>query len=358
MGRPEGSIPNTLSPAAGKLAAALRNGRRRQGLSYAELAQRTRDYSAATLQRAASGATVPKLDVARAFAHACRLDIGEIDRMWFDAYLERTGHEDSASGAPQPHLIRNFPELCAALAELRLSCGAPPYRVMQRRASAAGMELSRSSAHRIAERRQKPGSLTAVRAFLVGCGLAERSHAVWLEAWLRAQQHADNTHWATVHEVKELKTMVADGEKGEVAQGTARRLLRKAGFAAQERYRTFESAWTVECLQCAAIMRVRLSDVVMGRAACLDCPTVGDRVREAWDDLLANRSGALTDEEVRALSACTVLEARLQRNQLDVPVLVADSDGESILHTPTWHPALKVRFPRHAGCADQLVSRG
>ncbi|MEU5243642.1 hypothetical protein AB0G81_05910 [Streptomyces asoensis] len=58
VGRPEQPITDPLSP-AGKLASTLRKGRKLRGVSYAVLSDLTRDYSASTLQRAASGAVVP-----------------------------------------------------------------------------------------------------------------------------------------------------------------------------------------------------------------------------------------------------------------------------------------------------------
>lgn len=345
MARPERPVPDHHSP-VGKLARALRAGRKQCRLSYAELSERTRSYSPATLQRAASGTVVPKLDVARAFADACKLDIGEIERLWVDAYRGRTGRRADPVQAPQPHLIRDLPDLCAALADLRLSCGAPSYRVMQRRARAAGSELSRSTANRIAERRQSPRTVTSLQAFLTGCGLPEHRHTVWLEAWVRAQQCDDDMRWAVKREVEQLEAVVADAPDGTVSQKTARRLLRKANFDAVERYRSFEAPWTVECLQCGATLRVRLADVVMGRAACLDCPSLNQRVREAWDDLLDNRSGEISREEVCALRSSTVLKARLQHHQMDVHVFVTDKQAGTVLGSTSWHPALEAALRR------------
>jgi transcriptional regulator with XRE-family HTH domain len=344
VARLESPLSDSLDPAS-RLAQTLRDGRKRSGLTYAGLAQRAGNYSAATFQRAASGTIVPKLDVTRAFAHACRLDISEIDRLWLDAYRGRKRHRTATVQAPQPQLIRDFPDLCAALAELRLSCGAPSFRLMQHRARAVGLELSRSTANRISTRRQRPGSVAFLQAFLVGCGLPEHRHAVWLEAWRRAQQNADTTHWAVKREVEQLETMVADSG-GVVTQETARRLLRKAGFDSRERYRSFEAPWAVVCLQCAATLRVRLSDVVMGRATCLDCPRLNECVREAWDDLLANRSGAISRQEVRALRASTLMGARLQHRQLDVSVFVADRQDQALLRSTTWHPTLEAVLRR------------
>ncbi|MEU3342562.1 helix-turn-helix domain-containing protein [Streptomyces sp. NPDC006668] len=345
VGRPEKPLPDPQSP-VGKLATALRNGRRLRGLSYVDLAKLTPQYSVATLQRAASGTVVPKREVVRAFAHACALDVDDIDRVWIEAYRARQGGRSTGAQAPSPHLIRDLPDLSAALEELRRACGAPPYREMQGRARAAGMELSRSTAYRISVRRQIPGSVACMEAFLVGCGLHPRRRAEWLTAWLRARQHADSARLASMRETEQLEAVVADTPSGEVSQEMAMRLLRKADFDALERYRGFDTPWTVECIRCAATLRVRLSDVVMQRTTCMECPAINERVRKAWADLLANSSGALSRQEVRALRAATVLQARFQRGQLDVPVFVADKETGAVLQSSAWHPAFEAALRR------------
>ncbi|MGW7611904.1 hypothetical protein ACWGKW_32565, partial [Streptomyces sp. NPDC054766] len=132
-----------------------------------------------------------------------------------------------------------------------------------------------------------------------------------------------------------------------VSQETAVRMLRKAGFDALERYRRFDAPWTVECLECAATFRIRLSDVVLVRATCPDCPKLTEHVREAWAELLTNRSGLLSRQHLRALRAATVLRARLQRDHLDVPVFVADRTTLATLQSSAWHPALEDALRRH-----------
>ncbi|MER8012498.1 helix-turn-helix transcriptional regulator [Streptomyces sp. NPDC094149] len=346
MARPEKPVPNPVSP-VGKLANALRDGRRSSGLSYATLAARTRDYSAATLQRAASGIVVPKRDVVRAFAHACSLDVDEIDRLWLDAFRMRQPGDTSGAPAPLPHLIGNTSDLCAALGELRHASGAPSYQTMQRRAKAASMELSRSTAYRISVGQQAPASVESLEAFLIGCGLQPRLHAVWRAAWIRATEHAESIRLASLRELQQVEAVVADNSSGEVSQEAAMRLLRKADFDALERYRGFDTPWTVECIRCAATLRVRLSDVILQRTTCMECPEINERVRKAWADLLANPSGALSRQEVRALRAATVLQARLHRKQLDVPVFVADKETGAVLQSSAWHPALEAALRRH-----------
>jgi transcriptional regulator with XRE-family HTH domain len=306
------------------------------GLTYAALAKQTRVYSAATLQRAASGTVVPKREVARAFAHVCGLDVDEIDQLWSEAYRARPRGRPAGAQAPSPHLVRDLPDLSAALQGLHQACGAPSYRSMQDRARKADMDLSRSTAYRISVRRQIPGSAACLQAFLVGCGLPSKGHAVWLEAWARARQHTDSVRRKTLRESKQLETVVADGPTGEVSHEVAVRLLLRAGFDALERYRSFDAPWTVECVRCAATLRVRLSDIVLQRAACKDCPVVIERVHKAWADLLRNPSGSLNVQVMRALRSCTLLQARLQRNQLDVHVFVPDNPTGTILQPSNW----------------------
>ncbi|MGW4984417.1 transposase family protein [Streptomyces mirabilis] len=106
------------------------------------------------------------------------------------------------------------------------------------------------------------------------------------------------SYTAIARDMKQLEAVVADNPTGEIVQETAMRLLRKAGFDALERYRSFAAPWTVECQRCAATLRVRLSDVVLQRATCMDCPEVNERVRKAWADLLENSAGALSRQEV------------------------------------------------------------
>jgi hypothetical protein len=205
---------------------------------------------------------------------------------------------------------------------------------------------SRPTANRITGRRQSPRTVASLQAFLIGCGVPEHRHTVWLEAWARAQQCNEETHRAVKREVEQLEAVVADASNGTVSQEMARRLLRKANFDSLERYRSFEAPWAVECLQCGATRRVRLSDVVMGRVTCLDCPSLNQRVREAWDDLLRNRTGELTHEEVQALSSSTVFKARLQHHQLDLQLFVTDEKAGAVLSATAWHAALEAVLRR------------
>ncbi|MFJ9675253.1 helix-turn-helix domain-containing protein [Streptomyces sp. NPDC101221] len=350
VGRPEKPIPDPVSP-LGRLAVSLRNGRRGERLSYVQLSERTRSVSPGTLQRAASGAALPKLEVAQAFARACGMDVAEVTRLWHAAYQGSLGgRAASRTNAPEPRpdLVKDLPGLCAALEKLRQSKGAPSFRMMQYRARNAGKELSRSTAYRIS-RGATPTSTDCLEAFLVACEVPPRERTVWFDAWLRAQRQAVRAHQDADgrEEVRQIESVVADTGRGQVSQETAVRMLRKAGFNARERYRQFDAPWTVECMQCAATFRIRLSDVVLVRATCPDCPKLTEHVREAWAELLTNPSELLSRQVVRALRAATVLPARLQRDHLDVPVFVADRTTLRTLQSRTWHPALEDALRRH-----------
>ncbi|MFK0174221.1 hypothetical protein ACIQU5_36230 [Streptomyces sp. NPDC090306] len=91
----------------------------------------------------------------------------------------------------------------------------------------------------------------------------------------------------------------ADTDRGRVSQEAAYRMVRKAGFEARERYRGFDVPWTVECVQCGVTLRLRLSDVVLMRTTCPECPMLSEHVREAWAEFVAHGSGELSRSLVR-----------------------------------------------------------
>ncbi|MDX3406421.1 helix-turn-helix transcriptional regulator [Streptomyces sp. ME02-6977A] len=339
-----------MSP-LGRLAVSLRDGRRGAGFSYVVLSERTGSISPGTLQRAASGEFLPRLEVAQAFARVCGKDVAEVTRLWHAAYRGSLGGRAVARARepePRPDLIKDLSGLCVALEELRQAKGAPSFRLMERRAREVGKELSRSTAFRISHG-TAPASTDCLEAFLVACQVTPRERSVWLDAWLRAQRQAVRARQDDDgrRELEQLEAVVADTGRGQVSQEAAVRMLRKAGFDAMERYRGFEAPWSVECLQCGATLRIRLSDVLLARATCPDCPKLTEHVREAWAELLTNPSGLLSRQLVRALRAATVLPARLQRSHLDVPVFVGDRTTLRILQSGTWHPALEEALRRH-----------
>jgi hypothetical protein len=280
------------------------------------------------------------------------MDVAEVTRLWHAAYRGSLGGRNTSrtrEPEPRPDLVKDLLGLCAALEKLRQANGAPSFRMMQHRARESDRELSRSTAFRISTGKQAPASTDCLEAFLVACQVPPRDRTVWFDAWLRAQRQAVSARQDAKgrEELRQLESVVADNNRGQVSQEAAVRMLRKAGFDALERYRRFDAPWSVECVQCAATLRIRLSDVVLARATCPDCPRLTEHVREAWAELLTNPSGLLSRQVVRALRAVTVLPARLQRDHLDVPVFVADRTTMRILQSSAWHPALEDALRRH-----------
>ncbi|MFJ9662143.1 hypothetical protein ACIRPR_29755 [Streptomyces griseoflavus] len=195
------------------------------------------------------------------------MDVAEVTRLWHAAYQGSLGGRGAGRARKpeaRPERVNGLSGLCAALEELRRANGAPSFRMMERRARDAGKELSRSTAYRIS-RGTAPASTDSLEAFLVACEVPLRERTVWFEAWLRAQRQAVRARQDgdEREDVKQIEAVVADTSRGQVSQETAVRMLRKAGFDAMERYRRFDAPWTVNCLQCAATLRIRLSDVVL-----------------------------------------------------------------------------------------------
>ncbi|MEU6449979.1 hypothetical protein [Streptomyces sp. NPDC046979] len=278
------------------------------------------------------------------------MDVDEVTRLWHAAYRGSLGGRGASrirELEPRPDLVKDLHGLCVALEELRQARGAPSFRMMERIARDSGKDLSRSTACRIA-RGQEPASTDSLEAFLVACQVPPRDRTAWFDAWLRAQRQRLRREEEDRAELSALESVVADTSRGHVSQETAVRMLRKAGFDALERYRRFDAPWSVECLQCAATLRIRLSDVVLARATCPDCPKLTEHVREAWEELLTNPSGLLSRQLVRALRAATVLQARLQRDHLDVPVFVADrATLVTLQSSDAWHLVLENALRRH-----------
>ncbi|MEU3734632.1 helix-turn-helix transcriptional regulator [Streptomyces sp. NPDC033538] len=345
MGRPQKKVPDQGSP-LGRLATALRDGREAEGLSFVKLAEATPGISRSTLQRAASGTRMPKLEVVRAFAHACRLDVEWLDDLWQEAHRasqpEGQGHASQQLPVGQ---IRDLAELSQALTVLWHQSGAPSFRLMHLRAKGEGLELSSSTAHRICRHRRVPGSRARLEAFLAACGVVLREREVWVDAWIRARE---NDHRSRRHDVTEIEAMIAAGVPGgKLYQKPAVRLLLKADLTPTEPYRAFDAPWTVRCLRCEALFRVRLSDIVMRQAACQACPAQNNRILKAWEELLENRFGALTQKQEQALRASAMLKARLYRGVLEVPVFVSTPEAGAVLRCPDWHAALETAVQRH-----------
>jgi transcriptional regulator with XRE-family HTH domain len=185
VGRKEKEIV-TDNAALRELAEWLRAQRARRRLTNRELAERT-GFNATTLQRAASGQSVPQRGTVLAYARGCEASLEDARRRWGLArqeHLRLTGRR-SRSPAPSPAFIRDLVELSAALREVYEKAGAPSLRTMEERAGGYGA-LPRSSAHRIVNKRAVPRGQGQLIAFLRACEVPGETWEIWTAAFSRA----------------------------------------------------------------------------------------------------------------------------------------------------------------------------
>ncbi|MYX18412.1 helix-turn-helix domain-containing protein [Streptomyces sp. SID8374] len=191
MGRIEKEIA-TDSPALRELVQWLRDRRTAACLTYRELADLT-GLHATTLQRVASGRTVPMLKRVMAYARGCNARGDEAHRLWLRARRERARADGSARPVPSPALVGDLAELSAALRGLYEEAGGPSLRVMEERAGSFG-SLPRSAAHRIVSKQSVPRDLKQLQAFLRACDLPESRWKPWESAWSRAWRAEKQEH--------------------------------------------------------------------------------------------------------------------------------------------------------------------
>ncbi|MGW7715522.1 BTAD domain-containing putative transcriptional regulator [Streptomyces chartreusis] len=181
MGRKEKPIASS-NRALVRLATWLRDQRSNSGCSYAELAARV-DLHATTLQRAASGQSVPSERSVRAYAIACGASVDTAMDLWRQA---RRGRLRSAGPAsPTPQDIDGIEMLRAGLRELYELAGRPSVRVMEERAGAG--RLPHSTAHRILLGRTVPRDAHQLTGFLTACLVTSSEHPAWVAAWQRTR---------------------------------------------------------------------------------------------------------------------------------------------------------------------------
>ena len=180
MGRREKPIASSDNEALFGLAQWLRDQRLASGCSYAELAARVGCH-ATTLQRAASGRSVPSEQSVRAYAKACGAPVDEAVKLWRQARSRR-----SAEGSPDPLDIDGIDMFQAGLRELYEMAGRPSMHHMEKRAGPG--QLPHSTAHRIVHGRTMPRDVHQLTGFLAACSVAEEERQLWIDVWERARQ--------------------------------------------------------------------------------------------------------------------------------------------------------------------------
>ncbi|MFF3622765.1 helix-turn-helix domain-containing protein [Streptomyces sp. NPDC002467] len=193
MGRRE--EPVGADGVARTLALWLRRQRERAGISYRELAIRTK-YSEDTLRRAASGKVVPTRGVVRMFADACGADPREAERLRRNAHV---GNRRRKINEPLGRLLNieyvdTFHELRRCLIGAYERAGSPSYRELASNPDAYG-PLSRSTLSRFFWNKSKP-SREFTLAFARGCGQVD------VEAWARAWERCA----VGAHDQREIRT--------------------------------------------------------------------------------------------------------------------------------------------------------
>ncbi|MDX3458877.1 helix-turn-helix transcriptional regulator [Streptomyces sp. ME02-8801-2C] len=181
----------TGNKALRKLAVWLRGQRESNGRpTYRELAERS-GLHATTLQRAASGETVPSLKTVRAYARACGASMKEADALWKQARCEqRRSSREGGQPAPSPALVHDRRDLSAALRDLYERAGSPSFRQMEERAGNHRV-LPRSTAHRIVTKQTVPWDRRQFLGFLRACEVPVADVPCWLDAWARARAYEE-----------------------------------------------------------------------------------------------------------------------------------------------------------------------
>jgi hypothetical protein len=195
--RPEKPI-TTSNKALRELAEWLRDQRERTRQGYRALSVRAGCH-ATTLQRATSGASVPKLQTVLSYAQACDASPEEARRLRKQARYEEVRRARGGRGlpVPRPELIRDFVDLSAALQDLYEKAGSPALRTMEQRAGKYGL-LPRSTAHRIVTKQAMPHSLQQFQAYLRACEVPEADWPDWEAAWTRAWRHEKHDGFAAL----------------------------------------------------------------------------------------------------------------------------------------------------------------
>ncbi|MFB8241020.1 hypothetical protein ACFC58_31230 [Kitasatospora purpeofusca] len=208
MGRRENAVAaNTRE--LGALATWLREQRRRSGNpAYTAMAEQT-TYSSSMLSRAASGTTVPSLNVVEEYTRICQGDLREARRHWRAARcaeqkrsrLQQGLASESTEGvvgvlavklsahlATRPQLIDSFGQLRWAMIELRAKSGQPSLSRIQELAGQRENGSNRLPASSLGAilRLQAVPRREHVTSFARAMGASEAMVKEWGAAWDRA----------------------------------------------------------------------------------------------------------------------------------------------------------------------------
>ncbi|WLQ38379.1 helix-turn-helix transcriptional regulator (plasmid) [Streptomyces castrisilvae] len=266
--------------AVGKLAGALRRSRAGMGLTQGQAADII-GTSVSTIQRAESGAAVPKRPIVEGYVTELGLDAEEAKRLFEGAIRPLGRQRRSLTAAPHPSMVSTADELGSALARVWEVADRPSMQKMEDRVQAARdgeaqkpfAFLSRSAAHRISHRQQLPSSIGQLHAYLYACGVKEGRFLVWGKAYDRVQ----------AKKKEEAPREKADTEergrwRGYRAHRLAEAIMLQAGLRPTEPFPHSHTApWTARCVTGRhGIRRFRLVSVMQGHG-CPKCESTPPR---------------------------------------------------------------------------------
>ncbi len=214
MGRPEKPVDRTV-PARAKLADFLRDRKAAANLTYREMSEITDGApSKATLERAASGASVPLWETVRAFVLVTMVEEEEPEsifaappamargkELWIRA-RRATRAPYYIHKAPDPALISSKADLSRALRHQHVWAGYPTPGEMERMSGPG--ELPSSTTRRIIEGTTLPVDPIQILAFLNACYvLTPAGLEPWLAATVRVFEKKNTTgypgKWSSAH---------------------------------------------------------------------------------------------------------------------------------------------------------------
>jgi transcriptional regulator with XRE-family HTH domain len=214
MGRSEKPVNRTV-PARAKLADFLRGRKAAAGLTYEEMTKRPMVPSKATLERAASGDTVPSLETVEAFVVATITDEEPVEslalaltrgqELWVRA-RRATRAPYYVHKAPDPGLISDPADFSRALRHQHVWAGYPTPGEMARM-SGGSWALPSTTTRRIIAGEILPVDPQQTIAFLKACYVRDPAELEpWLAAAVRALTHGntsgkwDINKWIRAHQ--------------------------------------------------------------------------------------------------------------------------------------------------------------
>ncbi|HSA51229.1 MAG TPA: helix-turn-helix transcriptional regulator [Yinghuangia sp.] len=189
MGRPE--APLQAGP-TGALAQQLRDLRSQAGLTYKDMADRTKLCSAATLARAADGRHVPTRAVLEEYVRICGGDEAPTLRLWKRARRRAAEQQARTRQGPAPRRRRRLDgvsspdDLAAMMHAVRVASGNPSLRVLQARAKKSGAHPLAPSTVSDVLSGKRPPSWKLLEAYLRACEVPPTLDHRWWSAWVRA----------------------------------------------------------------------------------------------------------------------------------------------------------------------------